>query len=118
MSEKIVIGSSVNNAESNIEVYHIPKLRLSSELGKAALDNATATLIESGSVPGVTPSAEIVSGAPIKGQRDRSVVVLDVYKGGSLDTVPGTDQYAEKQESIANIARSEHALNNPNKMQD
>jgi hypothetical protein len=111
MSEKIpnhITVETSDSFESNIDVFQVPKLHLRPELGKAALID---------SVPGVARSQEVIPGTPVEGQQERGVVVLDEYKGGSLDTVPGTEQYADKQEAIATIARSENAFNNPNKMQ-
>ena len=92
----------------NIEMFKVPVLH---EIGKSAVANVA--VIET--VPGVASSEVVISGTPVNGGREK--VVLDEYKGGTLDTVPGTEQYADKQEAIANIARSENAINNPNKMQ-
>jgi hypothetical protein len=114
MSEKFpnhIPVESSESAEANIEVFKVPKLHLHPELGKVAL-------IDSGDVPGVARSEVIVPGTPAQGQSERGVVVLDEYKGGSLDTVPGTDQYAAKQEAIANMARTENALNNSGRIEN
>jgi hypothetical protein len=111
MSEKFpnhIPVESSESAEANIEVFKVPKLHLHPELGKVALID---------SVPGVERSEVVVPGTPVEGTQDREKVVIEEYKG-AYDTVPGTDQYAQKQQEIANIARSENALNNSGRIEN
>lgn len=109
MSEKIITGIPVELQNSpaqsvEVEVEHIENnemFRVPNFIGKVA-----------------TSAAEIIiPGTPVEGANEREKVVLDTPPAKDWAEIPGTDQYIKRQSELADIARSENAIGNTNKME-